>query len=282
MPEPSTSKIDLGVITGLKADPTEQDAQLDKVTRLGLSCCQIVSWTPEDWTPDVGRQLLEKVARRDLTVTAFWAGYSGPRVWNFTEGPRTIGLVPPEHRAQRTKELCAAAGFAASLNLPAIVTHAGFLPEDPNLADFTHTVDALREVAEACEQGGIEFWFETGQETPVTLRRTIEAIGTDNLGVNLDPANLILYGKANPVDALDVFGRYVRGVHAKDGRYPTDPNHLGTETPIGEGKVDFPALIGRLKELGYRGSLTIEREISGPEQEADIRSSIEMLRRLCQ
>ena len=112
--------------------------------------------------------------------------------------------------------------------------------------------------------------FETGQETPVALRRVIEAVGTGNLGINLDSANLILYGKANPVDALDVFGEFVRGIHAKDGFYPTDGQNLGEEVPIGQGKVDFPALIDRLKELGYSGALTIEREISGPEQIKDI------------
>ena len=117
---------------------------------------------------------------------------------------------------------------------------------------------------------GQYFLFETGQETPVTLLRTIEDIGTDNLGINLDPANLILYGKANPVDALDVFGKYVRDVHAKDGLYPTDGKHLGRETPLGEGKVDFPRLIAKLREVGYDGSLTIEREISGEQQLKDI------------
>ena len=78
-------------------------------------------------------------------------------------------------------------------------------------------------------------------------------MGTDNLGINLDPANLILYGKGNPVDALDVFGKYVRDMHGKDGFYPTDGKNLGEEVPVGEGKVNFPALIAKLKELGYDG-----------------------------
>ena len=124
---------------------------------------------------------------------------------------------------------------------------------------------------------GQNFLFETGQETPVTLKRLIEDTGEDNLGINLDPANLIMYGKANPVDALDVFGKYVMGVHAKDGKYPTDGHNLGCETKIGEGKVDFPSLIKKLKEIGYDGALTIEREISGEEQIKDIKESITYL-----
>lgn len=85
----------------------------------------------------------------------------------------------------------------------------------------------------------------------------------------------------NPVDALDVFGRYVRGVHAKDGRYPTNGRELGRETPLTEGQVDFPVLIPKLKSLGYRGALTIEREISDPQQADDIRRAIRLLEPLC-
>ena len=101
--------------------------------------------------------------------------------------------------------------------------------------------------------------------------------GLMNVGINLAPANLIMYGKANPVDALDVFGEYVMGVHAKDGKYPTNGNELGVETRIGEGKVNFPAFIAKLKEVGYDGAVTIEREISGEEQIRDIKESITYL-----
>jgi sugar phosphate isomerase/epimerase len=143
-------------------------------------------------------------------------------------------------------------------------------------------LDALREVVGYCAERGITFCFETGQETPTTLLRVIEDLaagspGLDNVGVNLDPANLLLYGKANPVDALDVIGTHVRGVHAKDGEYPTNGRALGVEKPLGEGRVNFPVLVPKLKALGYTGALTIEREISGPQQIADIRHAIRLL-----
>ena len=99
----------------------------------------------------------------------------------------------------------------------------------------------------------------------------------DNVGVNLDPANLILYGKANPVDALDTIGTYVRDVHAKDGCYPTDGRALGRETALGEGQVNFPALIAKLKTLGYDGPVTVEREIDGEQQIADILKAKKLL-----
>lgn len=138
----------------------------------------------------------------------------------------------------------------------------------------------MRDIVSYCSDLGIEFWFETGQETPVVLLRVIEELGFDNLGINIDPANLLMYGKANPIDALDVFGQYVKGVHAKDGEYPTNGKELGVEKPLGEGRVNFPAFIQKLKALNYTGALTIEREISGPQQIADIQHAIQVLKTL--
>ena len=103
--------------------------------------------------------------------------------------------------------------------------------------------------------------------------RCFETVGTDNLGINLDTANVILYGKANPADALDVFGKYVRNLHAKDGFYPTNGHDLGTEARIGDGKVDFRAVFTKLHELGYDRYVTIEREIEGAQQIEDVRYS---------
>ncbi|MDL2234298.1 sugar phosphate isomerase/epimerase, partial [Ruminococcaceae bacterium OttesenSCG-928-L11] len=136
---------------------------------------------------------------------------------------------------------------------------------------------SLRTVAEHLKKNGQNFLLETGQETPVTLLRVIEDIGTGNVFINLDPANLIMYGKANPVDALDVIGKYVRGVHAKDGVYPTNGRSLGDEVALGEGKANFPQLVKGLHAYGYTGSLTIEREISGEQQTKDILMAKEKL-----
>ncbi|MFW6066205.1 MAG: sugar phosphate isomerase/epimerase family protein, partial [Planctomycetota bacterium] len=242
------SKLEIGVLVRLTDSPEEQ---LAKVTDLGLRSCQVSSWQPSDWTDETADALRAAADESGITISTFWAGYSGPKVWNFTEGPRTIGLVPQQYRRQRVEELKAAADFAARCGAPSITTHVGFIPEDPAGPVFEPTVAAVAEVARRCDDLGLGFWFETGQETPVTLLRAIHRAGCGNLGVNLDTANLILYGKANPVDALDVLGDYVRDVHAKDGLYPTDPDSLGTETPLGEGKVDFTAFVAKLKRLGY-------------------------------
>ena len=114
------------------------------------------------------------------------------------------------------------------------------------------------------------FLFETGQETPVTMLRTIQAIGEENVGINFDTANLMLYGKANSTDAIETFGKYVRDTHIKDGFYPTDGMKLGKQVPVGEGKADIRAIIRGLDKVGYQGSFTIEREITGEQQIKDI------------
>jgi sugar phosphate isomerase/epimerase len=176
--------------------------------------------------------------------------------------------------------LKAGADFAQWVGVDTVTTHVGFIPENPGNPLYPGLLDALREVVDHCAARDLTFCFETGQETPTTLLRVIEDLGGENLGINLDPANLLMYGKANPVDALDAIGAYVRGVHAKDGEYPTNGRHLGVEKPLGEGRVNFPVLVPKLKSLGYSGALTIEREISGPRQIADIKRAIALLEEL--
>jgi len=168
------------------------------------------------------------------------------------------------------EQLCSGADFAALLGITDVATHMGFIPENPNDPQFAPLCVAIRTVARHLKKNGQWLLFETGQETPVTMLRCFEKVGEDNLGVNLDTANLILYGKANPVDALDVFGKYVRNLHAKDGFYPTNGHDLGREVRIGDGKVDFRGVFTKLRELGYDSWVTIEREISGEQQIADI------------
>lgn len=246
------------------------EEQLAALQEYSFSSCQILSFAPDLWTKENAIEVRALLEKYHVQPSAFWCGLSGPAIWNFTEGPKTLGLVPEEYRAERIQNLCDGGDFAHWLGLTDVITHMGFIPENPNDPAFLPFCDAVRTVAQHLQKNGQYLLFETGQETPVTLLRCFETVGTDNLGVNLDTANLILYGKANPVDALDVIGKYVRNLHAKDGFYPTDGTHLGAEARLGDGKVDFPALFAGLKKLGYDGAVTIEREISGEQQTKDI------------
>ncbi|HOJ32188.1 MAG TPA: sugar phosphate isomerase/epimerase family protein [Candidatus Hydrogenedentes bacterium] len=267
-------KPELGVITSLTAD----NDPFTHVAQFGLFTCHLCNWDPNVWTKKRAEEIKQLSCDSGVRIAAVWAGYSGPKVWNFLEGPTTLGLVPPKYRKTRVKELQRAAEFAAMVGAPAIITHAGFIPETPSDRLYAPTIEALRKIAETCLNVGVDFWFETGQETPITLLRTIEDIGLNNLGINLDTANCILYGKANPVDSLDVFGKYVKNLHAKDGFYPTSGRpELAKEAPIGKGKVDWVALFAKLKKLRFLGDVIIEREISGPQQAKDIRKAVRFL-----
>lgn len=269
--------IQLGVLAGLEAGPA---AALAKVRSLGFPTCQVACWPGAQLDETLAAALQAAAAQQQVTITTIWAGLPGRHVWDFLEGPTTIGLVPEATRAERLAALKRSADFARRVGVPSITTHVGFIPENPTDPHYPPVVAALREIALYCADQGLDFWFETGQETPITLLRTIHDIGTENLGINLDPANLLMYGKANPVDALDVFGTYVRGVHAKDGEYPTNGRQLGVEKPLGQGRVNFPALLAKLQALGFHGALTIEREISGPQQLADIQQAKQLLESL--
>src|SRR5437764_3492095 len=253
----------LGLSIGIGKDP---DASMAKVRDLGLPTSQVFVDELEMELVGKLRQALEK---HQIEATSLVVGGPGKEVWDFYQGPLTIGLVPRETRAARIAHIKKASDFAKQCGIQAVQTHCGFIPENPNDPVYKETIVAMKEVVGYCKNNGQNFRYETGQETPITLVRAIQDVGLDNQGVNFDLANLILYGKANPVDAIELLGPYVQGIHAKDGLFPTDPRNLGKEVPIGKGKVDFPRIIERLKQLNYQGAVTIEREISGPQQVAD-------------
>ena len=243
-----------------------------KNQELGINSCQICIWNVDIFRSDEHAEKIKAaIAETGINVSSLWAGWTGPCEWNFTAGPDTIGLVPVAYRFTRLSELKSASDFAEKIGVKQVITHVGFIPENPSATEFNGTVAAIRNLCGYMKQKGQYFLFETGQETPITLLRTIEAIGTGNLGVNLDTANPILYGKANPVDALDVFGKYVMDTHIKDGFYPTNGMYLGHEARAGDGKANIPEVVRKLiVEYGYEGPFTIEREISGEQQTADI------------
>lgn len=266
----------LGVVVGVTGKNTPEQA-IAKVHAFGLPTCQVsVGMAPAS----LAAPLKAALDKYGVEATAVMTLEPGPMVWDFYHGPETIGLVPPSTRAARIDALRRASDLAKTCGIKAVHTHCGFIPENPNDPLYPQLVAALKTVASHCKANGQTFLMEAGQETPITMLRAIEDSGLDNIGTNLDTANLILYGKGEPVGALDVLGKHVRGLHAKDGLYPTNPRDLGKETPIGKGKVNFPEVIRGLHRLSYTGPITIEREISGAQQQADIRASKQYLEKL--
>ena len=254
-------------------DPLDNlERKFQKMVEEGFDNCQLQSWDPKSWTAENAEMVNALTAKYNIEISAFWCGWEGRCFWNFYEGQETLGLVPPAYRYVRMNNLLAGGDFAHLLGVTDVISHMGYIPENPHDPNFMGLVCALRTVAEQYQKNGQYLLFETGQETPTTLLRCMETIGTDNLGINLDSGNLIMYGKANPVDALDTIGKYVRNTHVKDGKYPTDCRHIGREVRLGDGKANWPMLLKTLvKEYGYDRYLTIEREIEGDQQTEDVR-----------
>lgn len=257
---PPSKNISLGLIT--KADDPEQDLKL--VRDLGFSHCQL---NIKQYSPGLARRLTDTLERYRLSPTTLICMGPGPYKWNFTEGPSTIGLVPREYRTERVQRLKQGIDFCKETKIPAVHAHFGFIPENPKDILYTEFVDVMKGLGEYALKRGIDIFFETGQETPTTLHRVIEDVGTGNLFVNYDTANLAMYGKADPLDGLKMLGKYVKELHAKDGTYPSNPNELGKEVLIPEGEVDFPGVISFLKQINFQGTITIECELSGERTE---------------
>jgi len=245
---------------------------IGRVRELGFSNCFL---SLDDflgkYSPVLARQMTDVLEKNGVVATTVEVVKPDPLKWNFLEGPSTIGVVPRATRVARVDALKQTSDFARMLGVGRVQTHCGFIPEDPADPLYEETVLTIRDLAKYCAANGQDFLMETGQETPITMLRAIKDVDHPNLGVGLDTANLILYGKANPVDAVDILGSYVKAIHAKDGRWPTNPSKLGEEVVIGQGLVNFKVVFEKLKRLGYAGAITIERETSGPQQIQDVK-----------
>lgn len=269
------AKIELGLMAGIGRDPNDSFKQ---VAEIGVPTCQI-SGTAEALLagkypePDIFAKAAKSTGVRISSVFLTWEGQH----YDNKDGPSTMGLVPPGLRKERVASGKKFSDWVRKMGVNSVTSHIGFIPDDERDPVYIGFIETMRELAAYCKQNDQIFCFETGQELASTLKRTIHDVGTGNMFINLDPANLILYGKSNPLDAVDIFGEYVRGMHAKDGIWPNRDEVLGLETALGEGAVRFDLLVRRLKEKGFEGPITIEREIHGPQQKVDIERAIKIL-----
>ena len=277
-PQPSYEPFALGLLIRPFPNP---DDKIAVVRQLGIPTCFL---SLDDYigkfTPALASTLRDSLEHHQVIATTAEVVHPQPLKWNFLDGPSTIGVVPRAYRAARIDALKQTSDFAKLLGIDKIQTHCGFIPENPREPLYEETVAAIRELTLHCSGNGQSFLMETGQETPTTMLRVIRDVNHPALGVGLDTANLIMYGKANPVDAIKVLGPYVRAMHAKDGKWPTNPSELGEEVIIGKGEVDFEKVFSGLRAAGYKGAVTIERETSGPQQLEDVRQEKLYLERI--
>src|SRR6266516_1030111 len=255
-------------------------ASLDKVRSLGLPTCQIMA-PPLPWrTPERVRQIQDALAERGITITSMFCHFPGEVYTDIPTIQRVVGLVPRGTREERVRMALGISDHARDLGLDTIAAHIGFVPEDHGDPQYRELVAVMQRLCDHCAGNRQRFALETGQETAPALLRFIQDVGRENLGVNFDPANMLLYGSGEPIEALGLLGRSVLGAHAKDGTWPARPGELGEEKPLGEGQVGIGRYVAKLKEVGYTGALTIEREIAGPQQLEDIRRAIRLLESL--
>jgi sugar phosphate isomerase/epimerase len=247
------------------------------VRALGVGTVHLHAPKAAQRTPERTRQLKEQFAQAGIAVTVVFVGFSDDDYATTERVKQTVGLVPADRRQHRLKETLEIADFARALGVEAIGMHLGFVPPDPAHREFAALVEVTRRVCDHCRHNGQRFHLETGQETAEELLHFIQAVARDNLAVNFDPANMILYQSGEPLEALDRVGAYVKSVHCKDAckqRRPGQPWY--EDAPLGQGDVNIEAFLRKLNHLGYEGPLTIEREYS-PDQVGDIQAALRLL-----
>ncbi len=274
------SRWPLGVFSSIDAG---FGVQLEVAHELGVPTIQLHAPQHGSRTRERAADFLQRVTDLGITITCVFAGFEGESYADIPTVNRTVGLVPTATRASRAKEFKEIADFAAMLQVAAVGLHLGFVPHEPDDPQYAELVQLTREICKHCLGNSQAVHLETGQEPADVLLRFIEEVASENLFINFDPANMILYGCGEPIEALEKVGKYVHSVHCKDATWSDEPGITwGQEVALGEGAVNFPRYLQSLDALGYDGPLTIEREISQePErQKAEIGQAVQLLEKL--
>lgn len=272
----------IGVFTSIDAG---LGVKLEVAHELGVPTIQLHAPARETRTRAHAEAFLARLRQLGITLTAVFGGFEGESYADIPTVSRTVGLVPPETRRERTAEMKEIADFAHVLGCQVVALHLGFVPHDAHDPLYAEVLEVTRDLCDHCARHGQALHLETGQETADALLQFIGDVKRDNLFINFDPANMILYGTGEPLAALRKVGKYVRSVHCKDGKWAANPGvEWGQEVPLGQGDVGMEGYLRTLAEVGYSGPLTIEREIpqDPARQKAEIGHAIGLLNQLKQ
>jgi len=270
----------LGVFASIDAG---LGVKLEVASELAVPTIQLHAPAKSTRTEENADAFHARLSELGIRLTAVFGGFEGESYASIEECQKTVGLVPPETRAARTQEMKEIADFARLLGCHVAALHVGFIPHDAADALYGEVVAVTQEVCDHCKSLDQDLHLETGQETADGLLKFISDVGRDNLFVNFDPANMILYGTGEPIEALKQVGSYVHSVHCKDANWAANPGaEWGAEVPLGQGAVGMENFLRTLDEIGYAGPLTIEREIpQDPErQKAEIGGAMQLLNEL--
>lgn len=253
------SKWPIGAFTSIDAG---FGVHLDVVRGLNIPTIQLHAPHQASRTKQLATDFKDKLDQFGLELTAVFGGFDGESYETIEIVQQRCGLVPAETRQSRLQEMKEISEFAKWLDCSVIALHLGFVPHDDNSDDYQQIVHVTRDLCDYARGNGQNLHLETGQETADALLKFISDTGASNLFVNFDPANMILYGTGQPIDALKKLGSYVRSVHCKDATWAANPGEeWGAEVPLGQGEVNIREYLSTLAEIGYDGPLTIEREI---------------------
>jgi sugar phosphate isomerase/epimerase len=269
----------IGVFTSVDAG---LGVHLDVAKEIGVPTVQIHAPHKETRNKPAADAFLARCKEAGITVTAVFGGFDGESYADIPTTIRTVGLVPQATRAARSAEMTEISDFAKLLGCGVVALHIGFVPEDRNGADYKDLISCTRDLLDHVAGNGQNLHLETGQESADHLLEFIHDVGRDNLFINFDPANMILYGSGEPIAALRKVGHLVRSVHCKDAKWAPEGQRgksWGSEVALGEGDVGMETYLRTLLELGYTGPLTIEREIpqDRDRQKADVGKAVSLL-----
>jgi sugar phosphate isomerase/epimerase len=254
--------------------------KLDVARELGVPTIQLHAPAKETRTKANAEAFLKRLKDAGITLTAVFGGFEGESYADIPTVERTVGLVPVATRAARVAEMKEISDFAKLLGCNVVALHLGFVPHDKKDPLYAEITAITRDLCVYVKANGQALHLETGQEPADTLLAFIADVDRDNLFINFDPANMILYGAGEPIAALKKLGGKVRSVHCKDGKWAKNPGkEWGSEEPLGKGDVGIENYLRTLKEIGYTGPLTIEREIpqEPDRQKAEIGHAVRLL-----
>ncbi len=271
---------DIGVCSWSLKQPDLASACKVTKDELGLGLIQLGFFDNSILDESGDDAILAAVRDTGLEVSATCIGYATEDYSSIAQIAKTGGYMPDEYWEERRKLTLRVRDITAKLGVKQLMTHIGFVPHEKGDPNYAKMVDRLREITDGLGEKGITLIMETGQEPPGTLVEFIKDVGRDNIRVNFDPANMVLYGVAKPYDVIDVLKDYIVHVHAKDGTWSSEPGkEWGEEVVLGTGDADIPQIVSKLKSFGYTGPLVIERE-AGDTRVEDVKKGIDLLRTL--
>lgn len=271
----------IGVFTSVDAG---LGVHLEVAQELKVPTVQIHAPHAATRTQEAADAFLKKCRDAGIEITAVFGGFDGESYADIATTAKTVGLVPEETQAARVQEMKEISDFSKVLGCDVVALHIGFVPQDRESDAYKTLVTRTRELLDHIKGNGQNLHLETGQETADHLLEFIADVERDNLFINFDPANMILYGTGDPIEAVKKVGHLVRSVHCKDATGAVENRGVdwGAEVPLGQGDVGMETYLRTLKELGYTGPLTIEREIAHDpvQQKADIGAAVTLLEQL--